>query len=87
MVMLKMMGAEDAPDNDSRKSFMLIDGLESVNFKRPEDAHGAFAYLVFKSGETRCVNVHGNCYVLNDGGKTVASFGVTPLPRHNRESR
>lgn len=71
---VKIMSAEDAPDNDPRKSFQLLANVESAVFLR-EDGKAHVAVL-FKNGDQEDFDVGGNCYLMNEAGETVARFGA-----------
>lgn len=73
---LKIMSGEDCADSDTRKSFQLLDHVESADFER-EDGKAKVAVL-FASGDVESFDVDGNVYLMNDAGKTVASFGSSP---------
>ncbi len=81
---LKMMSAENAPDGDSRKTFRLLDDVTAVDFRRDPDGK-AVAAVTFRQGPGEFYSPGGNCYLLNDAGDTVASFGVTPYVPHRGE--
>ena len=83
-MLVKIMGAEDAPDDDSRKTFRILADVIDVDFVRsPEHPHLAQVRVLFgrpgTPGET--FEAPGNVYVMNDNGKTVASFGSAPIPK------
>lgn len=80
---LKMMSGENAPDGDSRKAFRLLDDVTAVDFRRDEDEK-ATVTITFRQGPGETFSPNGNCYLLNDAGDTVASFGVAPY-RDNRD--
>lgn len=73
---LKIMSGEDAPDSDSRKTFQLLDHVASAEFERENGR--ALAHVLFVSGEEESYPLEGNAYLMNDAGKTVASFGSAP---------
>ena len=81
---LKMMSAENAPDGDSRKTFRLLDDVAAVDFRRDPDGK-AVAAVTFRQGPGEYYSPGGNCYLLNDAGDTVASFGVAPYVPHRGE--
>ena len=74
---LKMMSGENAPDGDSRKTFRILDDVTAVDFRRDPDGK-AMAAVTFRQGPGETFSPGGNCYLLNDAGDTVASFGVAP---------
>ena len=85
-MLVKIMGAEDAPDDDSRKTFRVLADVIDVEFIRvtaPDYPYPAQVRLLFgrpgTPGET--FDVPGNVYVMNDNGKTVASFGSSEIPK------
>lgn len=93
---LKLMSATNHPDSDSRKTFELIEcervlfwrnatgqrpeGWCRVTERRPEDPD-AYA-RVWRHGSVghEDVPLYGNAYVLNNNGRNVDSFGVSPIP-------
>jgi hypothetical protein len=78
-MLLKIMSAENIPDDDSRKLFMLHSNVASVEFGRWENKPTACVhYLDGTTNET--VPLAGNAYLMNDAGKTVASFGAGEHP-------
>lgn len=74
---LKIMGGEDAPDGDTRKTFRLLDDVTMVDFRRDPDGKPEAA-VTFRQGPGERFSPAGNCYLLNDDGDTIASFGITP---------
>lgn len=70
---LKLMGSEDCPDSDTRKTFRLIQQVIDVTFERRDD--GCYVDFTAEDGAHVTTKADGNVYVLNDQGKTVASFG------------
>jgi hypothetical protein len=75
---LKIMSAENLSDSDSRKSFKLLDHVESAEFfRKPE---GAQINVLFEGGDNENFPCEGNAYLMNDNGKTVAQFGPAGLP-------
>jgi hypothetical protein len=70
---LKMMSREDLPDSDSRKAFRLIQQVIDVQFERRADA--CYVDFTAEDGAHVTTAAEGNVYVLNDQGKTVASYG------------
>ena len=81
---LKIMSGENAPDGDSRKSFRLLDNVTMVDFRRGPQGI-ALAHVAFETGPAENFEPGGNCYLLNDAGDTVASFGVAPYVPHRGE--
>jgi hypothetical protein len=89
---LKIMSGENAPDRDPRKTFRLLSGVSSVNFTRtiaPRDVtkpenrlvanQGAKIEVTFEDAAGETFWPEGNCYLMNDAGVTVATFGVAPI--------
>lgn len=75
---LKIMGPENAPDADTRKTFRLIECREA-QFYRDDDGN-AFAYMNPGSWDDGYeLPIVGNAYLMNESGKTVASFGSARL--------
>lgn len=80
-VVVKLMSGEDMPDDDTRKSFKLKTGVLDVEFAR-DDGH-PYVWLWYRgadglAGPPTQLLLTGNVYVMNEAGKTVASFGVHP---------
>lgn len=76
---LKMMSAENVADSDSRKSFQLIDHVSSVAFIREGVDAFVNVYPDNDNGdESTRFPVVGNCYLMNDEGRTIAQFGAGP---------
>lgn len=86
---LKIMTSEDIPDDDPRKCFALIAGVQSVLFYRPTDE--AKKEVERQTGDNNCLAiahinqgldgarrmaVYGNAYLLNEMGDLITSFGV-----------
>lgn len=90
---LKLMSGENASDDDSRKQYILLSGVKSVEFHRDDPdgreklpLSGPMAAVEFENGDSRWYPVNGNCYLMNDQGKTISSFGVSKLPRNSAEA-
>jgi hypothetical protein len=73
---LQIMSGEGCADSDSRKSFRLLDDVTAVVFSRTSE--GPTAEVTFGEGPGETFWLAGNCYLMNDQGKTIASFGVAP---------
>ena len=80
---LKLMGDENAPDGDTRKSHQILAGVSSVKFVRvgKDDGprEGVFAFTRFDDGSEEEFELAGNAYVMNDKGDTIDQFGCAPL--------
>jgi hypothetical protein len=74
---LKIMSGENAPDGDTRKTFRMLADVTMVDFRRDPDGK-ALAACTFEAGPGETFSPSGNCYLLNDAGDTIASFGVAP---------
>ena len=81
-MIVKLMSGEDLADEDSRKSFRLIANVVEVEFERAENAHGVLtAYAVVTRNDDdpedspEAIELDGTVYVMNQAGKTVATFG------------
>lgn len=94
-LIVKIMGAEDAPDQDTRKTYRLMADILDVNFTREEDGQ-AYLSVMYPLGndsvgdlssphlETEKFAVFGNVYVMNENGKTISQFGCARIPAiHN----
>jgi len=94
MLIVKIMSDEDTHDTDPRKSFMLHAGVIEAHFERRGDGTTAdrrqhtqpWLTLRFsrKTGDRDVDDAisfepSGNVYVMNETGKTVASYGVAPI--------
>ena len=94
-LIVKIMSAEDMADENPQKSFTLYGDVASVTWIRNSDG-AAFARMYVRD-EAKTVSVPGFCehevccdvpanaYVMNERGKTIASFsasvfGSVPLP-------
>ncbi len=77
MLLLKLMGPENCPDDDSRKTHRILSDVVAVNFHRNP---APMAVVTFKDDETHEFDLDGNVYVMNENGKTVSSFGVAHAP-------
>lgn len=75
---LKVMSEQDLADTDSRKPFQLFGDIKHCVFMRDEE--GPRAIATFSDGLPVGVNIPGNAYLMNNHGKTVASFGSARLP-------
>jgi hypothetical protein len=81
---LKIMDAENAPDDDSRKAYRLLSDVVAVKFSRISDIGqgpriGTFAFVRFKSGEPETFDIPANAYLMNDNGKTISSWASMSL--------
>ena len=79
---LKIMGDENAPDSDPRKTFHIYE-VTGAEFYRDEDGN-ARVYVDRPAGEIEGsydLPVTGNAYLMNFEGKTIASMGSARLPR------
>jgi hypothetical protein len=84
MLIVKMMSAEDAPDEDTRKTYRLITGVIDARFERDEEAGGPVMYVWYSSPDedrpsTFCIS--GNVYIMNEAGRTISSFGASEIPK------
>lgn len=73
-ITIKMMSDQNLPDSDNNKDFNLIvvgDGY-SMSFKGNEG--NPVLGLTGLSGSTTHRKIHGNVYVMNDQGKTIATY-------------
>lgn len=75
---LKIMGDDDAGDDDTRKTFRLLQQVVAVNFDRMGDL--AFAQCTFEDDSFEQFEIPGNAYIMNDQGKTIGKFGSHPIP-------
>jgi len=78
-LVLKLMSGENGPDEDARKGFTLHSGVKTVTFKRAADGTPLASVLFEDHPEFEEWVLEGNAYVMNQAGKTVASFGAAPL--------
>ncbi len=73
-LMLKLMSAQDLPDEDSRKRYSLYANIVTVDFVKKEDGR-AWAEVLYTDGGTEDFPLYGNAYLMNENGRTVSSFG------------
>lgn len=72
-LIVKVMSDESIPDEDSRKVHRVYSDVERVHFVR--QANGVTsAILTTKNDEILEVVLNGNCYIMNENGKTISSF-------------
>lgn len=89
MLVLKIMHDENLPDNDPAKHFSLVAGVSSVRFIEDEatayerslfERSGTgnlmvqFAMCEMEGGGSQRFLLSGNCYVMNDRGRTIETF-------------
>lgn len=79
MLIVKMMSDEDTPDTDARKSYRLFTGVVDVKFERGSQGEPYMNLMFNGEDDQETYDVIGNVYVMNEAGKTVASFGNAPL--------
>lgn len=89
MLIVKIMSDEDTADTDPRKSFQLHAGVATAIFERrgngtsedPRTFTQPWLTLIFadKALSAESFEPRGNVYVMNEGGKTIASYGVAPI--------
>ena len=77
-MLVKIMSAENVPDDDPRKCYELFSGVDAVAFNRCEDCGAASVVMTFETGDVLAVEILGNVYILNEIGEPVSSFGVAP---------
>ena len=83
-MLLKIMSNENLPDDDNRKAFRLYSGVSQVEFQKvghptSTDEPAAYAHVLWENGESESLRLGANAYVMNDAGKTVASFAAGRL--------
>ena len=82
---LKVMAPDHAYNEvDGHKPFRLYSGVKSVEFDRDhavELGHSkAFAHVTYEDGtQSESIIVNANVYVMNDAGRTIASFNPDKL--------
>jgi len=72
-LIVKIMSAENLPDEDSRKSYNLLTGVTFVEFHRK----GGNAYIGVTTEtvpEVQSYCVDANVYVMNENGKTISAY-------------
>lgn len=79
-LIVKTMSREDCADDDTRKAFSLNTGVLKVEFGREVD-NRPIAYMWY-DGDMQPEKFYpaGNVYVMNEAGRTIASFGYEPPP-------
>ena len=74
MMYLKIMSAQDLPDSDSQKDFILITIGERDKLVFDSNEFRNTAIVIRHGSEDREIyGFSGNCYILNAHGKTIAS--------------
>ncbi len=73
---LKMMSNQDLADSDDSKDYALIQlsKLETVHFDKVN--HPNTVLVTDDAGHTTRYAMRGNCYIMNDSGKTIATKGL-----------
>ncbi len=84
-MLVKIMGPEDAPDADTRKSFILFDNVAMVSFLRHQDGT-AVAQIDQPDHPIESFEIVGNAYVLNSDGEEIVAFGAAPIPELHPEA-
>jgi hypothetical protein len=79
-MIVKLMSGETAPDEDSRKLFHLIADVTYVAFSRRDGVPFISIGGEREDRELESFKLEGNVYVMNDAGKTIASFGAASIP-------
>lgn len=83
-MLLKMMGGWAIPDHDTRQTFRMVARVSAVHFERlraPDEAiWSAEAMVTFENGEVERFRLNGNAYLMNNEGKTVATFAKEAPP-------
>lgn len=81
-MILKLMGPEDCPDSDTRKTYRILDDVVACNFTRPDgDEAEPVVRVTFGNDSVESFPLYGNAYLMNQTGKTVSSFGCSPVPK------
>lgn len=88
-LVVKIMSNEDTADSDTRKGFLLHSQVRFANFERigdgstedPRTFTRPWLTLHFLDPEAESLSFEpqGNVYVMNESGKTIASYGVAPI--------
>lgn len=79
---LKIMGRENCPDNDPRKTFRM---MECVDADFCRDGNHVAVRVIFEDGDIESFPVLANAYLMNNDGLTVSSFGAATYKRSERE--
>lgn len=77
---LKIMGKENCPDNDPRKTFRMLAFVADADFNRNDD-DTVTVRVLFENGDQESFPVLANAYLMNDNGLTVTSFGAAMYRR------
>lgn len=72
MMYLKLMSAQDLPDNAAEKNFTVVQILDHEQLDFMRDGDRVVAHVSGDNG-FRQFYLDGNAYVLNAQGKTIAS--------------
>ena len=89
-LIVKIMSDEDTADHDTRKSFILHAGVKSAVFERlpaydgqdsgaPSTPERPWLTLIFGLDDSEAFQPRGNVYVMNENGKTIATYGIAPI--------
>lgn len=78
---LKIMSEEDAADSHPCKSFRIFSNVESVDFSRPSGGVAQVEVKFIGDSVRESFYAAGNCYLMNDEGKTIANFGVAQIAK------
>lgn len=80
-LIVKIMSGEDVPDDDPRKQFRLFAGVREAHFSRRPTGKANISLQFTQNREEGCsFDVDGNIYVMNEAGKTIATYGCSPIP-------
>lgn len=80
-MILKLMGTENLPDGDMAKPCQIIDYINEVKYVCLGTGERALDVQYSKPNRELSSErfiLHGNAYLMNDGGKTIQSFAANP---------
>lgn len=85
---LKIMKFANKHDDDSTVVYSIYDNVLNVLFRPDQSSTRVtvetpmFAEIEFMDGGTRTVPVTGNCYIMNEHGKTISHFFPSVFASH-----
>lgn len=75
MYLKLMTGDHNVPDSDPLKSFRLMQQVVDVEVQRESSGALTSVTALFEDGSQETFLCSGRVYIMNDQGRTVASFG------------
>jgi hypothetical protein len=82
-MLLKLMGQENMPDDDPRKTSQIIDDIQECKLHYLHTGEAALAVLYRKPCRgtmTETFVLKANAYLMNDNGKTLQGYSCIQAP-------